>query len=271
MTENKIVAVDLGGTNLRVALVKNGKILKLVKNKTPKTKQALLNVMVDSISQVMDKNVKGIGVGSPGPLKDGIIKNTPNLPLKNFNLQAFLKKKFKKKVVIQNDATCVALSEVHYGAKKKNFFILTLGTGIGGGVIIDGKIYTGNGMAGELGHIIIHNGKDLENYWQNYRKQCKKCFGKPLRIKELLKMKDPRAMRILREVTVYLGQGIASLVDVFDPDVVVLMGGAREAGKTFLDMIKKEYRKYGIIPRNVPIVWSKIKHPGILGASLLVK
>ena len=78
----KIIAVDLGGTNLRVSLVQNNRILKYIKNSTPKTKRELLKVLYDSIGILMSKNVAGIGVGSPGPLKDGIIKNPPNIPLK---------------------------------------------------------------------------------------------------------------------------------------------------------------------------------------------
>ncbi|MBU0894520.1 MAG: ROK family protein [Nanoarchaeota archaeon] len=271
MVESKVIAVDLGGTNLRVALVKGKKILNYVKVSTPKTKNEILDSLVNSIKKVMTKDVKAIGVGSPGPLKKGVIINSPNLPFKIFDLKEFLKKKFNKRVEVANDADVVALSEMTYGVKKKNFFILTLGTGIGGGVIINHELYSGEGYAGELGQILIHNGKDMETYWQNLRKQCKKYFGREMMVKELLKSKDKRAIKILKEVSSYLGQGIASLIHVFDPEVVVLIGGARETGNKFLNMIKKETYKALMIPHKTPIKWSKIKHPGILGASLLVK
>jgi glucokinase len=271
MGENKVVAVDIGGTNLRVALVRGKKILKYIKKPTPKIKKKLLNVLVSMIKQVIEPGVKGIGVGSPGPLKNGIIKNPPNLALKNFNLEKFLQEKFKKKVVVGNDANCVALAELEYGVRKNNFIILTLGTGIGGGVIIHGKIYKGQGNAGELGHIIIDHGKDFETLWQSRVKESKKVFGRVLTIKELLKVRDRRARKIVNKVSVYLGQGIASLIDAFDPEIVVLMGGAREAGRKFLRMIKKETYKFSILPKKTKIKWSKIGHPGILGAGLLVK
>ncbi len=257
MAENNI-AVDLGGTNLRVALVKGKKIYKYIKEPTPKNKKDLLRLMVKLISRLMSKDVKGIGIGSPGPLEKGIIKNPPNIPLRDFNLKKYLEEKFNKKVEIENDAHCVALAEAEFGCKKKNFFILTLGTGIGGGVIIDGKIHIGRGMAGELGHIILDNGKSLEKLWK--RKKNK--------IKELFKKKDKKS---LEKISNYLAQGIGSLINVFDPEIVILTGGAREAGQPFLNMIKKYVKKYVIFPRVPDIKWSKLKHPGIIGAGLLVK
>jgi glucokinase len=259
MAGSKVVAVDLGGTNLRVALVKDGKILKLIKTSTPKTKSELLKALVNSISEIFDKDVKAIGVGSPGPLANGIILNPPNIPFRNFNLKKFLENKFKKKVVIENDAKCVALAEEIYGVRKKNFIILTLGTGIGGGIIIDNKLYTGShGYAGEVCGLVIDNGKHFETLWKE----------KQSNIVELFKNKNKNK---LERISKYLGQGIASLINVFDPEIVVLMGGAREAGKPFLNMIKKYTKEYVVLPTMPDIKWSKIKYPGVLGASLLVK
>jgi len=271
MAESKVIAIDLGGTNLRVALVQRKKILKYLKESTPKTQNAITDLIVEMINKVMVKDVRAISVGSPGPLKNGVIINSPNLPFKVFDLKTFLKNKFNKRVEVANDADVVALSEATYGVKKKNFIILTLGTGIGGGIIINNKLYHGQGYAGELGQIIIHNGRNMEAWWQRHRSECKRYFGRELMIKELLKKKDKRAVKILKDVSYYLGQGIASLIHVFDPEVVVLMGGARETGNKFLNMIKKETYQALMIPHKTPIVWSKLKHPGILGASLLVR
>ncbi len=259
MVENKIVALDIGGTNTRVALVKGEKILKYLKKPTPKSKKALLKNIIDMISSVIDKEVKGIGVGCPGPLANGVILNPPNLPLKNFNLKKFLEKNFRKKVVVENDAKCVALAELKIGCRKKNFVILTLGTGIGGGIITDNKLYFGShGYAGEISGIILDDGKNFEGLWKEKKKQ----------IHELFEKKD---FKELEKVSKYLGQGIASLINVFDPEVVILMGGAREAGEPFLNMIKKYVRKYVILPTVPDIRWSRLAHPGILGASLLLR
>jgi len=268
---SEVIAVDLGGTNLRVSLVKQGKILKYLKKQTPKTQDALLKELVRSIQEFKGKGIKGIGVASPGPLKDGIIKNPPNLPFRNFNLKRFLEQKFKKRVEILNDAHCVALAEARLGVKKKNFLILTLGTGIGGGIIINGELYEGEGYGGEVGHIILDGDKSFEKLWQENRKKCREYFGEGILIKDLLKMKHKNAKKLLDEAAEILGKGIASLNSVLDPEVVVLAGGVRETGNKFLDMIKKQAKKYSILPKTTPIQWSKLDHPGTLGASLLVR
>ncbi|MBM3234473.1 ROK family protein [Candidatus Pacearchaeota archaeon] len=270
MVGNKVIAVDLGGTNLRVALVENNKIVKYIKKSTPKEKKQLISEMEDSISQLITKDVKGIGVGSPGPLKDGIIKNPPNIPLRNYNLAAELRKKFKKKVVIKNDVQCVALAEAKFGCKKKNFIVIALGTGIGGGIVIDGKVYTGRNYAGELGHIVLDNGNFLETLWKDTKKMMKKSLGKEILVKDLIKMNSPESDLILEHITCYLGQGLGSIINIFDPEVVIINGGIKEAGEAFLNRIRKEARKYIIFPQETPIIWSKLEHPGTLGASLLI-
>jgi len=269
-TKGKIIAIDIGGTNLRVSLVKNGKILKYIKKTTPKNKVNFLKELYGGISELMSKDVEAIGVGSPGPLKNGIIKNPPNLPLKNFNLKSELEKKFKKRVVIENDAKCVAIAEAKLGIRKKNFIVLTFGTGIGGGIIIDGKLYLGQGYAGELGHITLSNGKYFEDLWKENREYIKEHFGSNIIIKDLVKMKNKEADMILESISDHMGQGIATVINIFDPEVVVLNGGVKECGNALLDKVKKHARKHIIIPRQTPIQWSKLEHPGTLGASLLV-
>jgi glucokinase len=269
----KVIAVDLGGTNLRVSLVENNKILKYMKDKTPKIEKDLVNLLFRNIEILMKKDIDGIGVASAGPLKDGIIKNPPNLPLKNYNIKADLEKKFKKKVEICNDAHCVALAEFHFGVRKKNFIVLTLGTGVGGGIIIDSKLYEGQGFGGEVGHIVLDNGKDFESLvgWKSTKELTRKAFGKELLINDLIKMNNKKSKEILNKLTIHIGQGIGSLINVFDPEVVVLAGGVKEAGSVFLNMIKKQAKKYSVLPRTTPIQWSKLNHPGTLGANLLIK
>jgi len=212
----KVIAIDLGGTNLRVALVQNNKITNYVKRLTPKTKKELLKVMYESIDILMSKDVKGIGVSSAGPLKDGIIKNPPNLPLRNFDLKNALKKRFRKRVEVENDANCVAIAELKIGCKKKNFFILTLGTGIGGGVIINGNLYSGEGYGGELGHIILQDSKDFETLWKEDKKLIQKHFKKSLMVSELIKLNTPKSKEILEKIADDFGKGLGS--GVADPD-----------------------------------------------------
>ncbi len=273
--KKEVIAVDLGGTHLRVAIVRNNKAVKYLRYKTPKKKEEITDMLFSSISSLIKEceRLRGIGVASPGPIEKGVIKNTPNLPLKNFNLKKALEKRFKTKVIVENDATCVALAEAKLGCKKNNFFVLTLGTGIGGGIVINGEIYKGRGNAGELGHIILDKGKDFESLaaWKKTKKLTEKKFGKPLLISELAKMNNQDSKKILKEISMYLGQGIASLISVFDPEIVILAGGVSESGKSFLKMIKREAKKYAFLQRSAEIQWTKLKHPGILGASLLIE
>ncbi|HNZ52296.1 ROK family protein [Candidatus Pacearchaeota archaeon] len=268
----KVIAVDLGGTNLRVSLVENNKVVKYIKNRTPKTQKELENLLFKGVEELMEKDVKGIGVASAGPLEKGIIKNPPNLPLRNYNIKAALEKRFKKRVEVCNDAHSVAFAELKLGVKKKNFIVLTIGTGVGGGIIIDGKLYEGRGYGGEMGHIILDDGKSFEKLvgWKYTKELSKKAFGKELIVSDLIKLNNPKSKAILNQITKYLGQGIGSLINVFDPEVVVLAGGVKETGQVYLNMIKKEAEKYVILPRKTPIQWSKLDHPGVLGASLLI-
>jgi predicted NBD/HSP70 family sugar kinase len=266
----KVIAVDLGGTYLRIAIVKNKRILKYLKQGTPKTSAEIKKKLFELIENFMSSGVKGIAVAAAGPLKNGIIRNPPNLPLKNYNLKAALEKKFKIPVVVKNDADCVAFAELMLGYRRKNFILLTLGTGIGGGVIVDGKLYRGGGYAGELGHIILDNGKDFESLAasKRLRRVTMRIFGKPKLFHDLMKMKDSRAKKVLNDFMEYYGQGIASLIHCFDPEAVILAGGIRECGEGFLREVKKHAAKYFQFPKKTPIKWSRLKHPGILGASL---
>ena len=123
-----------------------------------------------------------------------------------------------------------------------------------------------------MGHIILDNGKDLEDLvaFKRQKALTKKYFGKELMVKDLVKMKNPKAKKILNDIFMYLGQGIASLINVFDPEVVILSGGFKEAGRPCLNMINLQVRKYSLITRNTPVQFTNLDHPGILGASLLV-
>lgn len=266
----KIVAIDLGGTNLRIGLVEGKRILKYHKEKTLKTGREIKKRIFELVEEFMSKEIRGIAVASAGPLKDGVIKNPPNLPFKNYNLKKDLEKKFGVSVAVKNDADCVAYAELELGYKRKNFVLLTLGTGIGGGVVIDGKVYRGEGYAGEVGHIILDSGRDFESLAASKRlnRITKKVFGEEKMFYDLMKMKDKKAKDILSEFVDYYGQGIASLIHCFDPEVVILAGGVSECGDKFLDLIRKSVVKYVKLPKRTPIYWTKLKHPGILGASL---
>lgn len=242
----KVVTVDLGGTHIRTARVENNKIVKYIKKNTPKNKKGILNELCKSIDECLTKGVKGIGISYAGHVEGDSIKISPNIPLKGVDLKKFLQKKYKMKIVIENDANCAAIAEIKFGIKKKNFFVLTIGTGIGGGIVVDGKLFKGANCGGELGHMILHNKKDFEYHYKKSKNNKEK----------------------LADI---LGQGIASLISIFDPEIVILSGGLkRHVGPDFIKHIKKKAEKYMFLHRSPNIVWTKLKHPETMGASTLI-
>ena len=160
------IGLDLGGTNLRAAAIdRNGKMLDKTQGRTQYSegREAIIHDMVEAISSLRSKygkeNLSGIGIGVPGfiSLKDGVIRNCANIQtLENFPIRDEIGRRLETTVILENDANAAALGEkwIGAGADVDDLVMITLGTGIGGGIISGGKVLRGvNGMAGELGHI----------------------------------------------------------------------------------------------------------------------
>ncbi len=262
----RYIGLDIGGTGIKAGLVYKNKIIKKVKVKTGKTKKEVIKNILSVIEQLFDSKVKAIGIGCPGPAdyEKGVIWNTPNLPLKGVNLKKIISQKFKRKVFMDNDASCFVLGEA-VRLKKKNVVGLTLGTGVGGGIVINGKLYSGKGNAGELGHCTINFdgpteklGKgSLEAYLSG--KAIKKIYGKEP--SQLNKKEWARYGKLL-------GIGIANLAYAFDPDVVVLGGGISNEFKFFKSSMNREIKTRTTIKTKV---LQGNKDGGILGAAKIIK
>ncbi len=273
-----MLGIDVGGFKILWVLVKNKKI---VKKEIEVWKKKSLIFFLNKLKEIIEKNEeKRIGIGIPGLVKEGKIISCPNLPfLDNFNLKKFLEKKFKVKVLIENDANCFAFGE--YQRWKKDLIAITLGTGVGGGIIIDGKVYKGKAFAGEVGHMSIKfNGRKckcgnrgcLEEYIsiRAFERESLKAFGKklsPLEILKLAKNGNKKAIQIFNKIGKFLGIGLANLSNIFDPQLIVIGGGISKAGKFLIKPAKEELKKRCIhrIPR---IVLGK-EESGALGAALL--
>src|SRR5690606_37285652 len=155
------VGVDLGGTSIKLAIVSaEGKIVKKssIETLAAEGPEAVVSQIKRGIHQILNNNkleIKGIGIGSPGVVstKKGIVENPPNLPgWGKINLGRIIEKEFKMNVFVENDANAAAIGEMIFGTGKnyKSFVMVTLGTGVGGGIIIDKKLYRGeSGAAGE--------------------------------------------------------------------------------------------------------------------------
>ncbi len=282
------VGVDIGGTNIKAALVSRGRILSKVSVKTraDKGKSTVINNIIHAIDSVKTKDVKAVGIGSPGPLdfRTGTIINPPNLPFRNTKLKQILEKKTKLKVEIDNDANCFVLGEAIYGAGKgaENVIGLTIGTGVGGGIVLDKKVYHGKLNASEFGHMTIN--------YDGYKSRCgnmgcletyvckrgilRRAGLKGIRVnspKELFDMawKDHNVRQVLKETGFYLGVAITNLVLAFDPDVVVIGGQIADSWRYFAPTMKKTVKQRSIV-KPPKIFKAKLKESAILGAASLI-
>jgi glucokinase len=223
----------------------------------------------------------GVGVGAPGPLdrERGIVVTTPNLGWTNFPLRDVIADRIRLPVRIDNDANCATLGEWWLGAARgaENVIGMTIGTGIGGGVILGGRLYHGSSdVAGEIGHATIDitgrrckcgNYGCLEAYASGpsiadrarealSSDDClmlKMAGGDASRITaatvyEAAKKGDDVALDVVRETSRFLGAGVANLLNIFNPDVVVICGGVTQAGDTLFAPLRKEVRKRAFKP-----------------------
>lgn len=282
VNKNYIIGIDIGGSKIIAALVKYGKVFHKMKIPTPKNRKEFFSKLKVMIEQLIkkasgQKNIIGIGCGTAGALdlEKGIILKVVKIKMLNgFNIKNWMQKKFGREVKIDNDARCFTRAEYMFGVGRgyKNLIGITLGTGIGGGIIIGGKIFYGSfGSAGEIGHMV--NGEiDLEALMTI--KTIKDLgFASPLKAYESAKSGNKKAQEVFEKFGRYLGIGIANLVNILDPEAIVIGGGIAGASEFFLPETKKMVKKFVISPKsrkNVKIVVGKLgENAGAIGAAAL--
>ena len=317
MSKKYSIGVDLGGTNIKFGIVsEKGKVLHrgMLSAQANLGREAILNnikkAIEESLAFAQQKKIKikGIGVGSPGTvnLESGKIEGScPNLPqMVNVNLKKWLSRYFKFPIFVDNDANLMALAESKFGAAKgyKDALCVTLGTGIGGGIILDGKLFHGSNFAGaEFGHMTIcYNGlkcrcggigclemyasapgmvRDAIKFLRRDRKSIiHKLIERDLNrltteiIFEAERKGDALASDIINQACAYLGAGIASAINLLNPQVVVIGGGVSEGGNNFIQRIKKEVKRraFPTATKNLKIVKAKLGNAaGFIGAAML--
>lgn len=292
MSKN-IIGLDIGATKIRIGLIsKQFKVIKKQTFPTPKEAVDVLNAISYGIEKLYSGEIGKMGLGVAGQidLKKNLVNFSNNFPqgLNNIPLKKILEKKFKCPVLIDNDAHCFALGEAIAGQGKKFNFIIgvTLGTGIGGGIIIDKKIFKGkNNTAGEIGHQIIEvNGRKCDcgksGCFEAYAsgsamvKLYKKISGQEkntFEIEQLFLKGEKNAKLAVEESSHYLAIGLSNLINILNPEAIVLGGGLSNF-KKFIDLAKNELDKYLIAPhlKQTPILTSKLDdNAGMIGASLL--
>src|SRR3989338_365130 len=303
MTAKYIIGIDLGGTNLKSALLDfKYKILRKEVFNTQDfiKKERLIQAIVDSIHRILKyknlnkRQVLGIGLGLPGPIdvKKGIVHFFPNIAgWKEVELKNILEKRLGLPVSLDNDANLMSLAEFRMGAAKgsRNAVCLTLGTGVGGGIIIEGRLYRGSTYsAGEIGHVPINEEGPqcncrgiacLETYIGNNRiiAQAKKIFPQKIsleKLSQLAKQKDGKALKIWSDVGGHLGVALVGVVNLLNPDAIVIGGGVANAGKVLFDRVKEIISRQAmpVQARQVKVFKAKLGNDaGLIGAGILVK
>lgn len=237
-----LAGIDLGGTQVRVALARSdGNLVASVKTRTPllRTPQALVDWAAEEIDRHRGREkVKSIAIGAPGPIdvKRGVLVNPPNLPWRNVPLAAMLTRATGAQVHLANDADMAGLGEFQRGAGKgtRNLVYITWSTGVGGGLIIDGKLHRGaHGTAGEIGHMIIDPDGPLDACGQ---RGCLEAFcgganlaratGHPAaELFAAAARGDRQARLVVQGAARYMGAALISLTNAVDPEMFVMGGG----------------------------------------------
>lgn len=312
------VGIDLGGTNIKAGIVnKQQEIIAQgsVPTNVQRPYQDIIKDMAELVQSLLQEShlklddVEGIGIGSPGTVdaKTGVVVYSNNFDWENVPLAEELRKYFNYKIAVSNDANCAALGEVKAGAARDydNVVLLTLGTGVGGGVVVNGKIFEGGHAGGaELGHtMLVRDGEQCTCG----RKGCLEAYASATALIRQTKQAamehkdskiyeycghditkingktvfdaaadgDEAAQEVVAGYISYLGDGIVDFVNIFRPDKVLLSGGVCNQGTNLTDPLNAYIRKYcfagerGIIPEVVTATLGN--DAGIIGAAALTE
>jgi glucokinase len=321
-TKRWVVGVDLGGTNIVVGLLpmEGGEVLGLRMRPTDSHRGAkfvvdrIIEMVEQSIAEVLSMHggrrddIAGIGIGSPGPLdrKAGVVINTPNLGWRNFPLRDLVANAVNLPATLDNDANCATYGEWWLGAAKGVDTVvgLTLGTGIGGGIVLDGRIYHGvSDVAGEIGHMTIDstgrrckcgNYGCLEAYASGPAIALRAVEGIEAGVETVLSdmvggrleditaatvyegvvAGDEYATEVMKDTAKFLGAGVANIINVLNPEMVVISGGVTRAGDYLFAPLRAEVRRRSfraaeercaIVPGELPGT------AGVVGAAAVFK
>lgn len=302
--------VDIGGTTVKIGLFQTAGVLIEkweIPTRTENQGAAVLPDIAESVraklseAEIAKEEVAGIGVGVPAPVDaDGVVQNTVNLGWGYKEVRRELEELTGLRVKVGNDANVAALGEMWLGAAsgEENMLMVTLGTGVGGGIVVDGRPLTGaHGAGGEIGHMHVNpheteccgcgNAGCLEQYAsatgiaklaREHLKNSKK--ESVLRTAEIdakavfdaLKEGDALAGEIVEEFSNYLGTALANLAAVTDPSVIVIGGGVSKAGQILIDHVYTYFRKHAFFAnRDTKLVLASLGNDaGMCGAAKLL-
>ena len=304
------LGIDLGGINVAAGLVSDtGEVVSHRSVPTPRTPNAVADAIADHVKNLLSKTggtVEYIGLGAPGTIDPdtGVVEYWSNLDFHHVPLASMITERTGLPVRMENDAGCAALGEYSAGAGKgsSSMVVITLGTGIGGGAVLDGRLYTGLNHAGlEVGHLVVeHKGRQctcgrrgcFETYCSATAliRETRKAMDSALDSllwtlagsKEKINGKlifeaygrgDAAATAAVEEFLEYLGDGVSSLVNIFQPEVFAIGGGLAGAGEAILDPVRRilnheDYARES--SKRTKLVKAKLGNDaGIIGAAML--
>ena len=308
------IGVDIGGTYIKVgAASEEGTIIHKtrVDTRADEGPEIVIRQIIKGVKRILEKNnsdIEGIGIGAPGSVikEKGMVLNPPNLPgWKRVELGPRIAQEFNTRVSVDNDANAAAVGEMIFGAGKdlNHFLMITLGTGVGGGVVINRKVFGGElGAAGEIGHTTVdYKGRKcncgsygcLETYiGNNYLikhllRELKKNDDSKIHelingdyselstkiVHEAAQMKDELAIKTIISSGRILGYGIASTVNLLDMSNVVIGGGVAGFGKLLFDSVESAIKERVLTPLKprIKVIPAELKNEaGIKGASALI-
>jgi len=290
------IGVDLGGTKILAGVVaRDGSIVRRHERATPQDSQEhVLAELEAAVAELLDESVGAVGFGVPSPIDQahGVVVRCVNVPLENAPLRDRMHQRFGIPVGLDNDANAAAIGEWRAGAGREedDLVMLTLGTGVGGGVISGAAPFRGrNGAGAELGHVVIvHDGRPcqgactgrghLETYVSGtaVTAAAREAFGPSAdahRVVRLANEGDAKAQELLAEVGSYLGSGIGSFVNVFGPQLVILGGGFGVAAYDHLREPAEEVtRRDALEPMRSAVRFAKAElgtAAGLIGAAFV--
>ncbi len=307
------IGIDLGGTNIAAGIVEEkGKIIckKSIPTLAYRPTDEIVADMAKLIGMLIEKGgistseIKSIGIGCPGTIdiENGVVIYSNNIPMKHYPMAEKLCEWTGLQVYIDNDANCAALGEYAvYGEGVSSFMLITLGTGVGGGLILNGSIYHGfNGAAAEPGHMTIVSGGEecscgKRGCWEAYAsatalirltKEAMKKNPQSLMNKiaaendrvtgktvfDAVLENDGAAQAVLSNYIRYLADGIVNVENMLQPEIIAIGGGVSHAGETLFAPVREYVRKYGFNKylKKAKIVSAKLGNDaGIVGAALL--
>jgi len=284
----KIIGIDIGGTKIKFGLFINDVLSKKIEFDTTDN---IIKVLKRGINELSDNDLNGIGIAIPAPIKGSHMFNAPNLPWSNMDILNYLKEELQfSNICVINDANAAALGEYYYGNKHESVVLITLGTGVGSGIVINGEVIEGTfGLGGEIGHIPLDDKFNFECGCGSYgcaetvasasgiKRIYEKLSGSYLGTKEIfIQARDGNDFAV-KTVNLYVGY-IVKLCHIINytinPEVVMLGGGVSNEGDYLLEKVRNElYSRESFDSSNsVKIEIASLgNNAGIYGAYYLTK